>query len=308
MKLLHVIILSSLIFFQSCLYSFIYLKEKKVIVELNGVEYNLRTPPNGVEISHNFFVDQTEISNIHWKEFEYWISTVYGENSEEYLSLKLAQNLWSSDSLGSINLLDDYYSSSPVYDDYPVIGLTFEQALKYSRWRSDRVYEMLLIKAGILENNLDNMDSLNSFTIENYINGRYFNKKPNLEIPVPIYTLPTIEQWELFATNIKEIEDDEKGNKKKSNIEFATYEAWLLDSSVVARINHSKYFDSKTELIHTIGNVSEMTLTKGISKGGSWKHKLQDCYLTQEFKYSEPSNWLGFRNVCSFYPASAFLE
>ncbi|MEZ5008507.1 MAG: SUMF1/EgtB/PvdO family nonheme iron enzyme [Chitinophagales bacterium] len=307
MKLYHIALLLSLIVIHSCLPSFVYHKDKKVTVELNGIEYRLMSPPNTIELAQNYFVDQTEISNYHWSEYMYWTKTVFGDKSEQYLSIIPDQYVWCTDTLQRYPNFDEYYSNYTVYGNFPAVGITFEQANKYSKWRSDRVYEMTLIKTKNLENNYE-LDSLNYFTIEKYVNGQYFNIQPNLNVLVPIYTLPSIEQWESYATNIEDNKKDISLNIRNKTQEFATYENWLKDSSIVEMVDLRKYFDPKTELIHTIGNVSEMTLTKGISKGGSWKNKLENCTITNEFIYTKPTNWIGFRNVCSYYPASNWVK
>jgi hypothetical protein len=46
-----------------------------------------------------------------------------------------------------------------------------------------------------------------------------------------------------------------------------------------------------------IGNVSEMIAEKGLSKGGSWAHKLGESQIVKNQKYTKPEPWLGFRCV-----------
>jgi len=47
-----------------------------------------------------------------------------------------------------------------------------------------------------------------------------------------------------------------------------------------------------------IGNVSEMVLEKGISKGGSWRNILEECRVGKDILYTKSEAWLGFRCVC----------
>jgi hypothetical protein len=49
-----------------------------------------------------------------------------------------------------------------------------------------------------------------------------------------------------------------------------------------------------------IGNVSEMVLEKGISKGGSWRNILEECRVGKDIPYEKPSAMLGFRCICIF--------
>ncbi len=87
------------------------------------------------------------------------------------------------------------YFRSPEFDDYPLVGITLDQAKKYSNWRTERVAEMLLIEKGILNVNI-NADKDNCFTIERFRNGTYpLRKESKAKIVFPVYKIPTIEEW-----------------------------------------------------------------------------------------------------------------
>ncbi len=51
-------------------------------------------------------------------------------------------------------------------------------------------------------------------------------------------------------------------------------------------------------LHNMIGNVSEMVSEKGISKGGSWMHLIEECRVGKDINYQRAEPWLGFRCVC----------
>ncbi|MDO9153144.1 MAG: SUMF1/EgtB/PvdO family nonheme iron enzyme, partial [Paludibacter sp.] len=40
--------------------------------------------------------------------------------------------------------------SHPAFDQYPIVGVTWEQAMDYCAWRTDRVNEMALVNAGVI--------------------------------------------------------------------------------------------------------------------------------------------------------------
>ena len=42
------------------------------------------------------------------------------------------------------------YLRHPAYRDYPVVGVSWEQANDYCTWRTDRVNERILIDAGLI--------------------------------------------------------------------------------------------------------------------------------------------------------------
>jgi formylglycine-generating enzyme required for sulfatase activity len=58
------------------------------------------------------------------------------------------------------------------------------------------------------------------------------------------------------------------------------------------------YFPNKIGVYNLIGNVAEMISEEGIAKGGSWINKPEEVSVTEDFHYTKPSDWLGFRCVC----------
>ena len=52
-------------------------------------------------------------------------------------------------------------------------------------------------------------------------------------------------------------------------------------------------------LQNVLGNVAEMTATKGVAKGGSFKTSVQGLTLAAQQPYQGPGNWLGFRCIAT---------
>src|SRR5699024_6749349 len=50
--------------------------------------------------------------------------------------------------LGEHKTFTDNYLRHPAYQNYPVVGVSWIQAVEYSKWRSDRVNELYLEKEG----------------------------------------------------------------------------------------------------------------------------------------------------------------
>ena len=44
------------------------------------------------------------------------------------------------------------YFRHPAYQDYPVVGVSWQQAVDYCDWRTDRVNEKRLVESGALTN------------------------------------------------------------------------------------------------------------------------------------------------------------
>ncbi len=156
-------------------------------------------PPNCIEVEDNFYCDRTEISNIDWKEYCHWNKKIFGEHSLEYNSSLPDTNVWKH-VRGYKHFVNEYYQSSQ-YDTYPVVGVSHKQASNYSKWRSDRVFEMFLIKNNIIQPN-PKQDKNNYFTIKGYLNGHYSNHKPDKRIlKYPEYSLPSQEEWKKIKSH-----------------------------------------------------------------------------------------------------------
>jgi len=107
-------------------------------------ELNLTTLNSG------FKVDMTEVNNVDWREYLYWISRTHGKNSYEYNEALPDTTVWSTETHYNEPYVE-YYFRHPAYAKYPIVGISYEQAIAFCKWRSDRVNENLYIKANKIE-------------------------------------------------------------------------------------------------------------------------------------------------------------
>lgn len=94
----------------------------------------------------SFFMDETEIANIHWLEYLHYIER---DSSEEFLQSALPDTtVWASD-LAFNDSYVDHYLRYPGFRYFPVVGVSWVQAVDYSTWRTNVVNRRLAEDAGI---------------------------------------------------------------------------------------------------------------------------------------------------------------
>jgi len=148
------------------------------------ITYERNNIPRDVTVS-SFYMDETEVANVHYREYIYWLQRSYGPDYPEEISKALPDTTAWREALAFNEPLVTNYFRHAAYNNYPVVGVNWYQANAYCKWRSDRVNEMILIKNGMLKKNQNQVNE-DVFNSEAYVSGQYLgtpgrNQKRDLD-------------------------------------------------------------------------------------------------------------------------------
>jgi sulfatase modifying factor 1 len=97
----------------------------------------------------SFYMDETEVANQDWLDYLHWISSTFPNDRELYYNALPDTLVWRSPLAYNEPYVDNYLRH-PAFEDYPVVGVSWDQAQDYCQWRTDRTNEYLLQQKGLL--------------------------------------------------------------------------------------------------------------------------------------------------------------
>ena len=103
--------------------------EQDVMFEGNNI-------PRRVTVA-SFYMDETEVRNVDWREYMYWLQRVYPDDRGVYKAALPDTLVWRSELSYNEPYLENYLRHA-AYSEYPVVGVSWVQADKFCRWRTDR--------------------------------------------------------------------------------------------------------------------------------------------------------------------------
>jgi len=182
----------------------------------------------------SFYMDETEVTNLMYHEYLDWLKKVFPPTDENYKLIyqgALPDTLVWRNRLGYNEVMTNNYLRHPAYAHYPVVGVSWVQAVEFSNWRTDRVNEMVLETEGITARNARyDVKPGETFSTETYLNSPtmtyggndsitrggsksasrakkskdstnlYIQRKDGLLMPA--YRLPTEAEWEYAALGL----------------------------------------------------------------------------------------------------------
>jgi formylglycine-generating enzyme required for sulfatase activity len=253
-----------------CLTGFCALSQEPLRINHRQTNYRSCGTPN-------LYANSFELTNGEYLDYTLWVQQNLG--TDAYTAALPDTTVWRSKFSFNEKYVT-YYLRHPAYKDYPIVGLSYKQALAYCEWLSKQTNATL-------------------------------HDPQILQI---VFRLPTEEEWEKAAlgglpdntlypwgTHSLYIAKGKFKGFAQANVIGTRY---APNRDTYTLFNGHNYYDTNGDitspvrtykhnqygLYHIIGNVAEMVADPEISKGGSWQDELHEATIQQAEKLERPTN------------------
>jgi gliding motility-associated lipoprotein GldJ len=141
----------------------------------------------------SFYMDETEVTNLMYIEYLEWLKRVFEEQPDIYFSALPDTLVWRNQ-LGYYDDMVNNYLRHPAFRTHPVVGVNWQQANNFAKWRTNRVNELILEEKGWIAKGArtsDDIQGVTNFDTETYL------KRPDL-----------VYDGKYTADNVKPAEND----------------------------------------------------------------------------------------------------
>lgn len=249
-------------------------------------------PTGTIKLTDTLYADKTEVTNVNWREYLYFLSVF---DSAAAVKALPDTNAWTRCNGNAYFAAEEYYFRHPSFNNYPVTCISYEQALDYCRWRTWAA-------------------NFAQYCSRNKIK----DWRKHIQDTIPLYyyyRLPAVKEWEYFAAILPNQTDSASFLKVRNDempyvLNTELYISFSKKSALGSGRDpaHLHLFPMNVDAIyrgyklkHITGNVAEMTDVKGIAKGGSFIHTAGEASLKNVQPYNGSVCWLGFRCVAVRY-------
>lgn len=254
-----------------------FYKDSKTELNAKNIEQNL------AKISDDLYASKCEVSN---GEYQLFLSELKNEDPLQAGKYKVDSTKWLSGGAYQ-QPMANYYHLHPAYKNYPVVCVSYEAALAYCDWLSNK-----------------------------------YNSESKRKFSKVKFYLPSEEEWTMVANGgnknkmypwaafyLRNNKGEFLCNFKHVGDQFISYNAekkeyFIIPEARVGSLNDGAMYTSPVKsfpevepygLYNVSGNVAEMVNEKGIAKGGSYNSTGYDVRISSRMTYTESSPEIGFR-------------
>ncbi len=233
------------------------------------------------KITKKLYMGKTEVTNLAYRTFLESLLT-QGEK-DKYLQCLPDTSVWIYTGKNSNSFANTYFRQS-VFDDYPLVGISYDNALEFCKWLTSK-----------------------------------YNNSKKRKFKKILFKLPSKAEWQLAANGgdttkqytwgtgfMRNNWGEKLCNYRDVGLVYDSvtkkYVENEVDLSNVAIRNKittkvKSYFPSSFGMYNMCGNVSEMIAEKGIALGGSYMDPAWQVAIASQTKYKAPSADIGFRVI-----------
>jgi formylglycine-generating enzyme required for sulfatase activity len=236
-----------------------------------------------VKVTDNLYMGDTEVTI---QQYNYFLTDLLEKKDFNTLMVVKAEKTdWRSLLPENAKTLDDktiFPNGNPDNPKFPAQNMSYEGAVEFCKWMTD------------------------------FYNKEDIEKRKWKKV---VFRLPTEEEWMTAARgkkdkNVKYPWGTDKPttvkgcflsnfNSRDEHCETCPLYPKVFDKlskdGALFTTQADAYFPNDIGIYGIIGNVAEMTATRGIAKGGSWEDVPADCTIQSQKKYTNPSPAIGFR-------------
>lgn len=182
------------------------------------------------------------------------------------------------------------YATNPMYAKFPVVNISYESALAYCNWVTEKYNGLSDKKIQKVKVRLPSKDEW-----------EYAARGGKKLSPYPWGGPYARNAKGCYLANMNPIDETYVSYSDDGKMHYNCPEGKERSNAVADGIQYlcpvTSYWANDFGLFNMSGNAAEMTAEKGISKGGSWADRAGMLIVSQEGKYSGTSTQLGFRPV-----------
>ena len=227
-----------------------------------------------------YYMFQYEITNQQYRDFVNEVSQNLSKDDIE--KIKIDSSGWNIVPYYGEPSRADYFSHA-AYNNYPVVNIKYEGALKYCEWIQQKIQK-------------DNPGFIITVKLPSRLQWTYAAMGGRTDAPYPWSGNYMRDKNGKFLCNFNFIDESALVRNKETG-EPEIIKLLANHKHEFSTVSVGTYYPNDFGLSNMSGNAAEMTDSIGVCMGGSWQDFGGDVKVTSRAKYDKPSSSVGFRPI-----------